>query len=420
MFKCAVQVVLLPLILILNACGGASNQQSAETSSGLKNGNGDITTADINHATRVNASSLQKVSFNYQASQNSGGGFNQTERASAVIDLPDQSKTAAGNLLLALDVIEPEGIEQVFLDFSNNNPEVPALQICGDGGSACLGSALLYGEETDSQYRLFINGINPHDYGWVSGENTINVWIDTKLGNRTLAATFTINWQAVTVNNSQASFVNVVTDPTTNVSTGDLVLTWSPVADYQFYNVFIASQPNVSSNTFTYLADGQARLSLTTNRIVFTNIDVNKPYYYAVSAVNDSGESAFSLEKVISIAGDDIPVANNDAAALNEAGNVIIDLLANDTSLQGTLAIASFSQGMNGTVFDNGDGSVTYTHDGSETLTDAFTYTISNGAFNSSSATVNINITAINDAPMAADDSAAVIEGSNVIIDLRS
>ncbi|MGJ8693647.1 MAG: Ig-like domain-containing protein, partial [Thalassotalea sp.] len=58
--------------------------------------------------------------------------------------------------------------------------------------------------------------------------------------------------------------------------------------------------------------------------------------------------------------------------------------------------------------------------DGSETLTDSFTYTINDGATDSAPATVSITITTTNDAPMAADDSAAVIEGSNVIIDLRS
>ena len=61
----------------------------------------------------------------------------------------------------------------------------------------------------------------------------------------------------------------------------------------------------------------------------------------------------------------------------------------------------------NGGVVVNPDGTVDYTHNGSETISDIFTYTIKDlsGAV-SNEATVNITVTPVNDDPVAADDSA--------------
>ena len=84
----------------------------------------------------VEASSLSQVSFDYQVSETVSG----SQPATAVIDLPDQNKTIMGNILLALNVIDPAGIEQISLDFSNGNSEIPALEICGINTQSCLSS----------------------------------------------------------------------------------------------------------------------------------------------------------------------------------------------------------------------------------------------------------------------------------------
>jgi VCBS repeat-containing protein len=72
-----------------------------------------------------------------------------------------------------------------------------------------------------------------------------------------------------------------------------------------------------------------------------------------------------------------------------------VDVLGNDTDPDNTLTAASitaFTQGANGTVVSNNDGTFTYTHDGSETTSDAFTYTINDGAGGIDTATVNVNV----------------------------
>jgi hypothetical protein len=60
---------------------------------------------------------------------------------------------------------------------------------------------------------------------------------------------------------------------------------------------------------------------------------------------------------------------------------------------------------------------VTYTHDGSETTSDSFTYTVNDDqAATSNTATVNITVTPVNDPPVANDDFDNVAEGGSVSI----
>ena len=61
----------------------------------------------------------------------------------------------------------------------------------------------------------------------------------------------------------------------------------------------------------------------------------------------------------------------------------------------------------------NADGTVDYTHDGSETVADSFTYTIDDlSGATSNTVTVSLTVTPVNDAPVAVADSFTVNEGS--------
>ena len=71
---------------------------------------------------------------------------------------------------------------------------------------------------------------------------------------------------------------------------------------------------------------------------------------------------------------------------------------------------------VNGTVTLSEDkATVTFTHDGSETTSGSFTYTVSDGTA-TDTATVTITVTPANDAPVAANDSASVAEGGSIDI----
>ena len=108
--------------------------------------------------------------------------------------------------------------------------------------------------------------------------------------------------------------------------------------------------------------------------------------------------------------------------SVNEGSSVVLNLRNNDSdaeSATNTLTITNLTSATNGTVVNNNDGSVTYTHDGSQTSLDTFTYTVSDGVLTSTPASVSVTITSVNTAPIANNDSGSVNEGNSVVLNLR-
>jgi hypothetical protein len=125
----------------------------------------------------------------------------------------------------------------------------------------------------------------------------------------------------------------------------------------------------------------------------------------------------------------DAPTAVADADTALEGGTISIDLAANDTDPDDALdpnSIVITSGPSNGSVIVNGDGTVDYTHDGSETIGDSFTYTIKDatGAV-SNTATVtltitpqddNLTITPQDDNPVLGNNALTITEGGAVLL----
>ena len=131
----------------------------------------------------------------------------------------------------------------------------------------------------------------------------------------------------------------------------------------------------------------------------------------------DRSASATFVLRVMQVA----PVAADDAATVAEGGTVTIDVLANDTDFDGDpLSVHLVEETSYGAVEVNADGTVTYTHDGSETGGDQFRYQVHDGTVNSEAATVTISVDAVNDAPTAeagadqvvAEEAAVQLNGS--------
>jgi VCBS repeat-containing protein len=112
------------------------------------------------------------------------------------------------------------------------------------------------------------------------------------------------------------------------------------------------------------------------------------------------------------------PIAGNDTAAGNEDGVVVTgNVLANDTDPDGALtssSITAWTQAANGSVTYNSDGTFTYTPGTDFSGVDTFTYTISDGS-KTATATVSVTVNGVNDAPVAADDSASGNEGTAIV-----
>ena len=121
----------------------------------------------------------------------------------------------------------------------------------------------------------------------------------------------------------------------------------------------------------------------------------------------------------------DAPTALDDTAVVDEGGvvtkvNVTQDdsLLDNDTDIDTphanlTATLITWPQHASA-ITVNSDGTFSYTHDGSETTNDSFTYQVCDNDATTplcDTGTVNININPVNDAPVANDDAASVSEG---------
>ncbi|MBT8194239.1 MAG: tandem-95 repeat protein, partial [Acidimicrobiia bacterium] len=115
----------------------------------------------------------------------------------------------------------------------------------------------------------------------------------------------------------------------------------------------------------------------------------------------------------------DAPVAGPDAGSVDEDSSVIIDLLINDSDVDDTLlTIGSVESGSNGSVADNGDGTVTYTPDPDFAGTDSFTYTVCDPGGLCDGETVTVTVDPVNDAPVVVDDVVVVAEDSVVTVDV--
>ena len=116
----------------------------------------------------------------------------------------------------------------------------------------------------------------------------------------------------------------------------------------------------------------------------------------------------------------DAPVAANDSFSVNEDSLLSIvapGVLVNDSDVEGDSLTAFLVSGPgNGTLTFNADGSFSYTPGLNFNGVDTFTYRANDGAANSNAATVTITVNAVNDAPIAANDSYSVNEDNALII----
>ncbi len=114
------------------------------------------------------------------------------------------------------------------------------------------------------------------------------------------------------------------------------------------------------------------------------------------------------------------PQALNDGYATDEDVPLTIaapGVLANDTDPDmNPLSAALVGNVLHGALALNADGSFTYTPTANFAGSDTFTYRANDGTLNSNNATVTININAVNDAPLAQDDTVATGIGAPVTV----
>ncbi|KIV15712.1 RTX toxin [Vibrio parahaemolyticus] len=219
-----------------------------------------------------------------------------------------------------------------------------------------------------------------------------------------------------TASDSDSLIVNRVNDePTVENAIADQVLS----EDFDAYTIDLNEVFKDTDSSLEFSASGNNSIQISIVSGVATispTADWNGSEALTFTATDPSGESV-SQTVNFTVA----PVADivADKATVVEDMPTIIKVLGNDT-FEGDDKVVSLDTNngpANGTVSVNPDGSVTYTPNDNYHGTDSFTYIVTSGGV-SESTTVNVDVTPVNDAPVAKDDTTITGEDTPVTIDV--
>ncbi len=219
-----------------------------------------------------------------------------------------------------------------------------------------------------------------------------------------------------TASDSDSLVVNRVNDaPTVENAIADQVLS----EDFDTYTIDLNDVFKDSDSSLEFSVSGNDNIQISIVNGVATitpTADWNGKEAITFTVKDSSGESVsqtvdFTVAPVVDI--------EADSADVVEDTPTIINVLGNDT-FEGDDKVVSLDTNngpANGTVSVNPDGSVTYTPNDNFHGTDSFTYIVTSGGV-SESTTVNVDVTPVNDAPVAKDDAATTQEDTAVTIDV--
>lgn len=172
-----------------------------------------------------------------------------------------------------------------------------------------------------------------------------------------------------------------------------------------------------------------------TGIVTFTPV----PYFNGTATLsyqvndNNGGTSNVAIITITVTSVNDPPVANNDAATTNEDVAVTLNVVANDTDVDGNVIASSVDLNQTlpgiqntittaeGTFTVNASGVVTFTPVHNFHGKATTTYTVNdNGGLTSNAATITITVVDVNDLPVANNDVATTLENTAVIIHVLS
>ncbi|EGQ8966221.1 tandem-95 repeat protein, partial [Vibrio parahaemolyticus] len=219
-----------------------------------------------------------------------------------------------------------------------------------------------------------------------------------------------------TANDSDSLVVNRVNDaPTVENAIADQVLS----EDFDAYTIDLNEVFKDTDSSLEFSASGNNSIQISIVNGVATitpTADWNGKETTTFTAKDPSNESVsqtvdFTVAPVVDIKADSTNVV--------EDTPTIISVLGNDTfeSTDKVVSLDAENGPKNGTVIVNNDGTVTYTPDDNYVGEDTFTYIVTSGGM-SESTTVEVNVTPVNDAPVAKDDIATTQEDTAVTIDV--
>ena len=189
----------------------------------------------------------------------------------------------------------------------------------------------------------------------------------------------------------------------------DNLLSGASDADGDSLSINTTPVSNVNNGSLTLIANGAF------SYIPSLNFNGTDSFTYEV--VDGNGGKAQGNVTLTVSAVNDLPIAVSDAFSINE--DIVLSILAtdannllnNDSDADGdTLTVSLVSGTSNGTLSLNSDGAFNYTPNLNFNSTDSFIYQISDGNGGTAQASVTLTVNAVNDLPVALDDSYSFAE----------
>ncbi len=355
-----------------------------------------LTAVLVSNTTNGSLSLNADGSFTYTPNANYNGTDSFTYTAN---DGHVDSNTATVTITVTPVNDVPVAVDDSYTLVKNTTLSIVASGVLGNDSDVDLGTVLTSTKVSDpANGTLILNSNGSFDY-------TPSVGFDGTVTFKYIANDGTADSNEATVtilvtNNSPVAGTDTYTvdeDGLLKVTNSDVNHLLINDSDPNGDPLTISAGTNPSHGDLTYLgSDGSFSYE------PFDDFNGNDSFTYTLS---DGTTSVTGTVNITVTPINDAPVAVDDSDFTDEDTAVTTNVLANDSDIDGdVLTISSVTQGSNGTVVINADNTITFTPASDFNGTDSYTYTISDGNGGSDTATVNITINAVNDAPVATDD----------------
>ncbi|WP_069864815.1 retention module-containing protein [Pseudomonas citronellolis] len=169
-------------------------------------------------------------------------------------------------------------------------------------------------------------------------------------------------------------------------------------------NTLLGNDSDIDGDSLSILSVQGAvngTVKLENGNVVFTPAkDVNGTGSFTYTVSDGHGGTSTASVTVGINAVNDAPVAKPDSASTQEDKPVTLNVLANDSDVDGDALSVTSASASNGSVTINADGTLTYTPKANFSGSDSITYTISDGHGGTASSTVALSVTPVVDVPL--------------------
>lgn len=295
---------------------------------------------------------------------------------------PGDNHTFNGNLLFSGKVEDPDGIGSVRLRFDGNAArQITVCNNCGNTESF-----------TDA-------GINPRDYNLSIGSHQAQIVV-IKNGSERVIDSVRFSWTPPEISGIEITR-----------TFGSIEINWSGLSGYSLYNLYVASEAEISPNNIDSLPDSVTFRALRATSQTIEDIDDELGLFGLITGTDTSGESAYSQIFRIEALNNEDPEVVSENISVDEDSSVTGNVLSNDSDPeeQPLTAELNFSPN-NGEVTLSENGDFRYQPAPDFNGEDSFTYVVNDPQGGSEIGTVSITVRPVNDAPTANNDSFQVAE----------